>query len=359
MDVNVETQPDAPKPPRQEPPPRRSIGRALISEVRRFYYRVTRENIAGFLWTLAWTIPITVFIWVYAESELTDKDAGQPIRIMVQSSDPTKVVTLLEPHEGEITCDLAGPRSNLDRFKQLMIDPQTPPITIVLDTRTMTDQTTISTLESLVDNPRFRDAGVTISNCSPPIMSVSVDTLAKASVPVRMPALPANVSALNVSFNPPTVMVSGPSKVVARTTEVVADLSSITDLSQPGPKKGNVTLVNDANVKLSPSQVTVSFLIPEQDVLYTLKNIPIWTASPQDDGFLISNENFAPPIDVKGPKEEIDALQNGSVSVKAILEVGPENAGNPTPLPLKIEGLPPDVKLVNPPPEVSFTATHR
>ena len=360
MDVNVETQPDAPKPLRQQSPPRRSIVGALISEVRRFYYRVTKENIAGFLWTLAWTIPITVFIWVYAESELTDKDTGQSIHVVVQSSDASKVVTLLEPTEGMITCDLSGPRANLDQFKQSLADPEKP-IRILLDTRNMSDQTTISTLENLANNEAFRQAGVTISNCLPPIMSVSVDTLGQASLPVRMPPLPANVSALNVSFDPPNVTVTGPSKVVGRMTEVVADLSSIQDMTHSGPKKGNVALISDANVKFSPSQVKVSFLIPEQDVPWTLKNVPIWIAAPPDDGYSISltNEGFAPPVDVKGPKEEIDQLMNGTVSVRAVLEVGPENAGNPTPLPLKIEGLPPDVKLVNAPPEVSFTATHR
>src|SRR5580658_2341595 len=135
MDVNVETQPDAPKPPRQQPP-RRSLPRALISEFRRLYYRITKENIAGFLWTLAWTIPITVFIWVYAESQLQETDPNQPIRIEVLSQDSSKIVTL-DSKENTIICDLSGPRSNLDKFKQAMVDPDTPPIQITVDTHGM------------------------------------------------------------------------------------------------------------------------------------------------------------------------------------------------------------------------------
>jgi hypothetical protein len=329
----------------------------MISEVRRFYYRVTRENIAGFLWTLAWTIPITVFIWAYAESESEQLDQDQSVRIEVRSRDPSKIVTLLEPKEAVITCDLGGPRSNLDRFKQLMLNPDTPPITIELDTRRMPDQLNIPTLEYLIDNPRFREAGVTISNAKPVNLVVSVDTVAKVTLPVRPPA---NLQIRKATFDPPTVRVTGPTKVVSH-TEVVADLSSIPDLDQPGAKTATVQVVtepSEPSVTCDPKQVKVSLTIAEEDKQTTLQNIPIWIAAPPDMGYSISlTASFAPPFKVAGPQEEIDELQKGTVSPRAVLEVGIENARNPGPLPLKVEGLPPDVHVVGSPPEVGFTAT--
>jgi hypothetical protein len=351
MSLNVETKPEAPKPP--APRARRPIFRALVSEIRRFYYRVTRENIAGFLWTLAWTIPITVFIWVYAESELEQKDQDQQVRVQVESRDPSKIVTLVEPREGIITCTLVGPRSNLDRFEQSMRNLESPPITIALDTRQFSDQRNISTLENLIDNPRFREAGVTISDAKPEFMVVSVDTVAKATLPVRVPA---NVPVSNVSFDPPTVTVTGPTKVVSH-TQVVADLSSIADLQTPGKKLATVSLAVDPSVNCEPKQVKVTLTVSEQDEKWNLSTVPVWPASPSDIGYTITPSPLFVQIQVIGPPAEIDELKKGSLPVHALLEVGIDNARNPGPLPVRVVGLPPDVRLVDAPPMVSFTAT--
>jgi hypothetical protein len=352
MSTNLEIQPEAPKP--SAPRPRRSVFRALISEVRRFYYRVTKENIAGFLWTLAWTIPITVFIWVYAESELEQKDQDQQVRVQVQSRDPSKIVTLLEPKEGIITCTLEGPRSNLDRLEQSMRNLDEPPITIALDTRQFSDQRNISTLENLLDNPRFRDAGVTISDAKPEFMLVSVDTISKIQLPVRVPA---TMQVTNASFDPPTVTVTGPSKVVSRLTQVNADLSSIADLQTPGKKSATVSLTTEQGVTCEPREVKVTLMVAEQDETWSLPNVPVWVDAPQDIGYSITTSPQFVQIKVVGPPEEMDALKKSTGQVHAALTVGFDNVRNPTPQPVKIEGLPPDVRLVDAPPTVGFTAS--
>ncbi len=133
MDLKVENQPEAPKPARPKPSPMNLYARIVASEMRRFRNGFTRENIAAFLKNIAWTIPLTVLIWVYAEREQEVPITDVAIAIDVKSNDPSKVVTLEYPPEKMIICDLKGPRSNLDRFRETL--PTSGPITINLDTR--------------------------------------------------------------------------------------------------------------------------------------------------------------------------------------------------------------------------------
>src|SRR5208282_2414862 len=178
----------------------RKYARAIASESRRFYYGLTRDNVTSFLKTMAWAAPLTVLIWVYAESEQQVTDSGQPISIEAKSRDPNKIVNL-DPGVRSITCDLTGPRSNLDHFKETL--STSAPIIIELDTRQMGDEF-IPTLDNLRENPQFRDAGVTVLKCDPASLPVYVDTLEKRSLPVK---LPPNVSGLQAVFAPTTVAV--------------------------------------------------------------------------------------------------------------------------------------------------------
>src|SRR5271165_6426917 len=118
MDLTPSTPASDPR-PREKISPILNYARAIASESRRFYHGLTRENIGSFLKTMAWAAPLTVLIWVYAESEQQVTDVNEPISIEVRSRDPGKVVTL-ERGVRSIICDLSGPRSNLDRFKDTL-----------------------------------------------------------------------------------------------------------------------------------------------------------------------------------------------------------------------------------------------
>src|SRR5688572_16621243 len=74
----------------------------------------TRENVLSGLKTLAWVVPLTVLIWVYAEREQLYKEQSVPIPVNVTPGDPTRVVTLLHPPDSMILADLEGPRSKID-----------------------------------------------------------------------------------------------------------------------------------------------------------------------------------------------------------------------------------------------------
>ena len=361
MDLKAPTQPDQRPPAPQRSSPLQLHARALLSEFRRFYYGLTRENVSSFLKTLGWAIPLTVFIWVYAESEEQDKDLGQPISIEVKSRDPNKIATL-DPNERVIICDLEGPTSILDRFKQSL---STGAIAIELDTTKENGQVRIPALDNLRKSPQVEEAGVTIDTCSPVLLTVNVDALVRnRPIPVRPPP---NVPGLqSVTFDPPTVNVTGPKGVIDGLTQVTADISSLKVLNVPGPHViDGVPLKVDSTgpVSYDRLQVRATLMVAEKDVVGHYR-APIWLALQPDvqKRYSISaNGDFTPTFDVIGPAEEIDKLEHGQVSPlpHALLEISDENVNNVNPVELKIEGLPPGVRLLGPPPEVSFTATPR
>src|SRR4051794_11166045 len=65
----------------------------LSSEWRRIALGFTRDNVISNLKTLAYVIPLTLLIWIYAEREqvATTKDVAVPFEL--QSVDPDRVVT--------------------------------------------------------------------------------------------------------------------------------------------------------------------------------------------------------------------------------------------------------------------------
>jgi hypothetical protein len=337
----------------------RLYGRAIASESRRFYYALTRENIVSFLKTMMFAAPLTVLIWVYAESEQQVADTGQTINIVVKSRDPNKVV-ILDSGDSSVICDLQGPRSNLDRFKETI--SIAAPIVIELNTTQISNQKEyISTLDALRENPRFREAGITVQKCSPSMLPVYVDTLERRSLPVR---LPPNVPVQDATFNPPTVTVTGPSRFFKSFTEVTADVSNLSVLNQPGSHTvENVALQPDPSGTLTfqPTQVKAILTVAEKDKPYTCLNVPIWVSSDPATingySFSLNNNGFVPRLDVIGPPEEIDQLKDHTP--RAVLEIGADAVGNTNPVPLTIEGLPPHVRLAGPPPEVTFTAAPR
>jgi hypothetical protein len=365
MDLKVESKPEESKPARPQPSPMNIYARILASEMRRFRNGFTRENIAGFLKNMAWTIPLTVLIWVYAEREEEVPAADQPIAIDVTSNDPSKVVTLEYPREKMIICDLKGPRSNLDRFQESL--PTSGPITINLDTRQLPNgEEPILTMEYLMQNSRFKEAGITIDKCTPPTLTVYVDSLETRKLPVEAPA---NIAVLkSATFNPPTVSVTGPSRVLEQMAHVTADISSLPSLDQPGPHPAQkVSLVGDSgsSVTFSPTQVDATLSVQEKDVVYTCKNVPVWfdiqpTTADQFAISVVNNSGFVPKVEVIGPPEQIARMRQGDVPApRAVLEIGPDKVHNTNPVQLKIEDLPDGVRVNGPNPEISFTATPR
>src|ERR1700683_4918946 len=65
---------------------------------------------------MAWVVPLTVLIWVYAETAQDVPKSNVQMLIELKSTDSTRTVKLIKPADHFILCDLQGPSANLERF---------------------------------------------------------------------------------------------------------------------------------------------------------------------------------------------------------------------------------------------------
>jgi hypothetical protein len=366
MDLKVENKPDQDTEGNQPAQPRRagpiSIWiRGMISEFRRFYYSITKDAIISYLKTFAWAAPLTVLIWVYAESEEQVRDEGQPINIEIVTNNPNKIA-IVDRDENVIICDLEGPQANIDRFKATLSTGA--PIPIEIDADQKNGQERIPILDSLQKSPRFKEAGITVVKCNPVVLTATVDDLVRdRQVPVRPPGDIPNLQ--TVSFDPPTIKVSGPKSVVDHLGQVIADMASMKELYLPGTHTlDDIALISDPSQHLTYdlNQVKVTITVAETDVRGTI-SVPIWQAyAPninQQYSISLNGRTFTPKFDVIGPPDQIEKLKNGEVTPQphALLEISSENVNDTNPVPVEIENLPDGVRVAGSPPEVSFTAT--
>jgi hypothetical protein len=333
----------------------------MISEFRRFYYSITKETVISYLKTLAWAAPLTVLIWVYAESEEQVRDDGQTLNIEIVTHDPNKIA-IVDRDENTIICDLQGPQANIDRFKASLSAGS--PIPIEIDRDQKNGQEQIPSLDSLQGSPRIKDAGITVLKCNPELLTVTVDDLVRdRQLPIRPPGNIPNLQ--TVSFDPPTIKVIGPKSVVDHLGQVIADMASMKELYQPGTHTlDDVALISDPSQHLTYdlNQVKVTLTVAETDVRGTI-SVPVWPAlAPnifQQYSISLNGRAFTPKFDVIGPPDQIEKLKNGEVTPQphALLEISSENVNDTNPVVVEIENLPDGVRIAGPPPAVSFTAT--
>src|SRR2546425_10231277 len=94
-------------------PKARSWREQALHEWHRFAARFTRENVISNLKTLAWVVPLTLLIWIYAEREqvATTKDVAIPFDLV--SVDPNVSVALNRAQDKNLVLELQGPQARL------------------------------------------------------------------------------------------------------------------------------------------------------------------------------------------------------------------------------------------------------
>ena len=74
--------------------------------------------------TLAWVVPLTLLIWIYAERAQSTTITGVTFPIEVKISSQSKVVSVLKPSDKNVVAELSGPRHKLDRLRELLAYPR-------------------------------------------------------------------------------------------------------------------------------------------------------------------------------------------------------------------------------------------
>jgi hypothetical protein len=128
---------------------------------------LSREQVGAGLQTLLWVAPLTVLIWIYAERQQQDVRPGVVLPLAVVSGNPTKVVRLTSPSDGNLVVTLRGPRGAIDealkRFNPLTGNR---PVEIQLDRTSGLGEQRVRAFR-IGEDKRLADAGITVDAVEP------------------------------------------------------------------------------------------------------------------------------------------------------------------------------------------------
>ncbi|MGH7214707.1 MAG: hypothetical protein ACREIT_08085 [Tepidisphaeraceae bacterium] len=341
--------PDAPGPKPVRSLPHHSWRDALTSENRWWRRMFSPENLGNFLKTLAWVGPLTLLIWVYAEREQLDAEPGLPFPVEVRSNDPNKIVTLLVPADKNVMAELTGPRAALDQLREILtggLSPRGVQIEVPADLSPGLHER--RTADLLSAQPIFRESGVAVSDCSPPVLKMYVDEVVEREARVVAPPEVLNLLEGPALFDPPTIRVRGPKSLIAQLdqrdeegrTVVYADLAGFPAVRQPGTHDvSDVPLVRpikDEHVNLSATKVHASLKVRASDVSFTIPSMPVFVIAPpnliENHKVVIRDNNpSVASVTVTGPQAKIEMLAQDALvpKPKAVLEITRDDLTNP------------------------------
>jgi hypothetical protein len=299
----------------------------------------SRDSLASSLKSLAWVAPLTVLIWIYAEREQVVTWAGRQVIVTVRSSDPTRVARLVGPdlqpiRDTTIQADLKGPQSGIEKLRDSFGMGGGPPIDIDIDQNTPLGMHPVPT--AVINNsPRFKSAGVSVSNVIPAELNVWVDTIIDLpNVDVEPAPDVKNLTGRPI-FNPAKVRVSGPKSVLESAMRdgrlhVYAELKGFKELEQPGHHELTgvplTVTVRDPDVRLARAAISAEVEVSKLDINGTIPYVRIgvtnpltrdadqWKAVPLDDqGRPITT---LANVKVTGPAEIIKLLETDKYEPK-------------------------------------------
>jgi len=324
--------------------PARTWREEVASTLHRFRSRFTRENVISNLKTLAWVVPLTLLIWIYAEREqvATTKDVAVPFDMV--SLDPNVAIRVRSPSDQNLILELQGPQARLQDvlFK---LRGGLLPQGLKIEVPTSLEKNREHRLDalSLVRNQKiFVDNGVTVLGCQPAGLDVIVDSIVEKQATIVKPPSAKNVDA---TFDPPEVKVRGPMSMLTAVENqnngqllIWADLREDVTKAQPNHYDKEVALrrppgLDDERITVSgPATVKASVDVRKADKIKLIRSMVITVDGPDS----LWNKNaivWVKPVQpvlqnvtVTGPPETIDMLDQLDQPT-ARLKVKPQDAG--------------------------------
>lgn len=292
-----------------------------------------RENILGFLRTMAWVVPLTILIWVYAEREQLAPAPGHVIPIDVKTSAPNRVVKLESPADRNIVADLAGPRAQLDEVLNIISRPgESDRIRLDIDPSLGPGRYPISSAR-IADNPLFKGRGVSVFNCQPQYLMIRVDEVVGKEIPVRVQSNVTNLDGAP-AFDPPTVHVQGPRAKLEELEIkgqllVTANLSGRDSLKTPGSHEEKalpLILPNDSDLTFTPTAVNATFKVKQTEDKLDYPSMSIFVNTPLTLGDRyrvelqgdLTDDPFVRNVTLIGPTDVISALRREDFKPKPV-----------------------------------------
>lgn len=316
------------------------------------------QRIFAVVRNLAWVVPLTVLVWLYAEREQIDRQRGITVPVAIVSDRADRLATVVEPHDHMLSLDIEGTRARIEQARQELKNSQG--IQLVLPAGTAVgSQVPLPSLEAIATLPVFADRGIVVTGCSPSTLVLRVDELI-SGVELR-PQLPPEVARRldgPVQFDPPVVLASGPKRLLADTSsppELVADLTDAMLPKLPGSHEIPAIPVHlkngDAAVKLNVATVKAQVRMPSSVTTFVLNSVPVFVMGPPAllDKYKVvfppPNGSFLSRVTVTGPEEEIARIKANEFIPKAVLEVKQDDAQARLPRAPSWYVLPPNVTV--------------
>lgn len=333
------------------------------------------ERVISFFKTLAWVAPLTVLIWIYAEREQSATQSNISFPIEIRTPDGSRIVTLKEPADQNVTAQLTGPRTVLEQFIRDLQSGGSghPALQIVLGSNLDKGEYPYDAAKMISETPLFTRQGINIKDVLPRTLRVEIDDYESRLLPVR--ASQDNASLQEFVFVPATVEVRAPSHLFKKLEAdpsklvVIADTSKLASLTEP--KRYDVAglpvqaAFKGDHVTVTPSTVGAQFIIARPDAETTLGSVPVWSFAPPPVNHKYEVDYKTKTVNnvvIKGPPKEIAAIKSGDFSVVAALDITPDDAATPkAPHHTKLRfNLPPGVTVVSSDPDaVDFTLIER
>lgn len=302
---------------------------------------------------LAWVVPLTLLVWLFAERENVVPKKDIPVAVQVKSELPDRFVALVAPADKIVKIDLRGTSQRVDDARDLITREQG--IKVVVPAATPTGrEVTLPAVDVISANKILADRGITVENVQPDTLTVYVDELVSTKMQPHLPREVVSHLDGPVVFDPPTVTLKGPKADLTSTdkpAEVIAQVTEAMLSKVPGEQDIAgipVTLAKaDERITISPAVVKVHVRIRSAAVTAMLQSVPVFVAAPPEffeKYRVFPRGGFMSRITVVGPEDQIKAIQSGEFRPRAILELSDRDVQQRLPKVPEYK-LPPDVKV--------------
>ncbi len=300
--------------------------------------RFDRNTWFGFAWTLIYTIPLTLVLWVWAQEQQIEERTISNVRVQFAHADQQAYVrranvTGNNATGAQVTVTLRGPRATLaEAANRLRSGLATPP---VVELRTDARGSVILDLRRELAGLRaFSGGGLRLIDASPSSVEVTIEEAVESMIPVRVGGpLDAGELVGQPTLDPESVELLGPRSLV----EAVASAGVVASLPanpEPGRQTINVPVTLPAELRQSlmrrfgdtmverlrfePAQVSVTF--DRRDLQFVearLGSVPIYVDKPAAmEGRMevrLTGTSVINGVTVRGPAETIRRMTEGDL----------------------------------------------
>src|SRR5688572_23038146 len=151
----------------------------FAAERRWFADTFSGERMVEMLKQLAWVVPLTLLIWVYAEREQITREQNETIPFELVSADKDRLVTLKPGQDSNVVVELEGPRARVQDVLQRLRGGEFPQgLRIEVDRALEANRDhQLRTISLISSQDLFRHAGITVTRTQPDTINVTVDQI--------------------------------------------------------------------------------------------------------------------------------------------------------------------------------------